>query len=227
MTKAEINYKNGKIYKIEPICEHDEGDVYIGSTTKQYLSQRMTAHRKDYKRYKEGKPVGKFMSFNLFDKYGVDNCNIILIVSVEANSKDELLSREAHYIKTVKCVNKNIPMRKEKEYYVDNKEKIQQYRHDNKEKIQQYRHDNKEKMKQYREDHKDKHKQYREDHKDNYKQLHRKWYQDNKEALNQKGLCQCGSVYSQVHKLRHERSKKHIDFIRCLPSSSDPVSEVV
>jgi hypothetical protein len=25
-------YNNSKIYKIEPICEYDEGDIYIGST---------------------------------------------------------------------------------------------------------------------------------------------------------------------------------------------------
>ena len=24
-----INYNNGKIYKIEPVCDHDEGDIYI------------------------------------------------------------------------------------------------------------------------------------------------------------------------------------------------------
>ena len=33
------NYNNGKIYKIEPICEYDEGDIYIGSTTKEYRSE--------------------------------------------------------------------------------------------------------------------------------------------------------------------------------------------
>ena len=32
-----VNYSNGKIYKIEPIIDHDEGDIYIGSTTKKYL----------------------------------------------------------------------------------------------------------------------------------------------------------------------------------------------
>ena len=50
-----VNYSNGKIYKIEPICEHNEDDIYIGSTTKQYLSQRMDKHRSDYKRWQQGK----------------------------------------------------------------------------------------------------------------------------------------------------------------------------
>ena len=50
-----VNYNNGKIYKIEPIVDHDEGDIYIGSTTKHYLSQRMDKHRGNYKSWKNGK----------------------------------------------------------------------------------------------------------------------------------------------------------------------------
>jgi hypothetical protein len=109
MTKGVINYKNGKIYKIEPICEHDEGEIYIGSTTKQYLSQRMTAHRGSYTNYKKG-VYGKTSCFELFDKYGKENCDIVLLELVEANSKDELHTREAHYIKTIKCINARRPI---------------------------------------------------------------------------------------------------------------------
>jgi hypothetical protein len=35
------DYSAGKIYKIEPISEHDEGDIYIGSTIRKYLCERM------------------------------------------------------------------------------------------------------------------------------------------------------------------------------------------
>ena len=48
----ENKYNNSKIYKIEPVCDYDEGDIYIGSTTQKYLSNRMQQHRKDYKRWK-------------------------------------------------------------------------------------------------------------------------------------------------------------------------------
>ena len=155
MTKGEINYKNGKIYKIEPTCEHDEGDVYIGSTTKQYLSQRMTAHRTMYKSFKDNKVNKRVRAYDLFDKYGIENCDIILLELVEANSRDELHIREAHFIKTIKCNNKMIPTRTQQEYYQDNKEKIseqeKQYRQDNKEKIseqkKQYHQNNKERKK--------------------------------------------------------------------------------
>jgi ribosome-interacting GTPase 1 len=124
-----VNYSNGKIYKIEPIVEHLEGEIYIGSTTKKYLSQRMDKHRSSYKLWKDGK-TNKTTVFDLFDKYGIDNCKIYLLESVNANTKDELLSREGHYIRTLKCVNRCVAGRTRKEsnehYYNDNKNKILQ-----------------------------------------------------------------------------------------------------
>ena len=129
-----VNYSYGKVYKIEPI-NGDEGDVYFGSTTKQYLSQRMDSHRKDYKRWKEGKR-NYVSSFSLFEKYGLENCKIILLDNVNANSKDEMISKEAYYIRNFKCVNRTIPDRKKdeyikeyrKEYHIKNKEQIREQR---------------------------------------------------------------------------------------------------
>ena len=137
-----VNYSNGKIYKIEPIVEHEEGDIYIGSTTKLYLSQRMDSHRSCYKQWKNG--VQRYTSSHLlFEKYGIENCNIFLIESVNANSKDELHAREKHYIKSLKCVNKVIPSRTNKEYRNDNKEEIKirdkKYREANLDKIHAFK----------------------------------------------------------------------------------------
>ena len=73
-----VNYSNSKVYKNEPIVEHEESDIYIGSTTKHYLSQRMDAHRADYKQWKDEKH-NKTTSFDLFDKYGLENCQIVLL----------------------------------------------------------------------------------------------------------------------------------------------------
>ena len=98
MTKNNKDYSKGKIYKIEPICDHDEGDIYIGSTTKEYLSQRMTTHKADYNRWKLGLR-NNVSSFALFKKYGIENCRIILIESVNASSFDELNKVEAMHIK--------------------------------------------------------------------------------------------------------------------------------
>ena len=117
-----MNYQNGKVYKIE---SHLGDKVYIGSTTKKYLSQRMTAHRKNYNQWKNHKR-DLTTSFLMFDEYGIENCNIVLLESYPCNSKDELTSREAHYIRTLQCINKCIPGRTHRQYDVDNKEKIQE-----------------------------------------------------------------------------------------------------
>ena len=108
LSKSKKDYSKGKVYKIEPICVHEEGEIYIGSTTKDYLSQRMVMHRSNFKEWEQGKrPLTT--SFNLFDKYGIKNCQIILLESVNAKNCNELEAREAHYIQSLKCVNKNIP----------------------------------------------------------------------------------------------------------------------
>ena len=90
-----VNYQNGKIYFIEPMCDHEENEIYVGSTTKQYLSQRTDTHRSDFKRWKNEK--ARFVSsFSLFDKYGIENCEIVLLENCPVDTKDELFLRERH-----------------------------------------------------------------------------------------------------------------------------------
>ena len=71
------------------------------------------------------------MSYELFEKYGLENCNIVLIELVNANSKDELLSRESYFIKTLKCINKQVSIQTDEErqeylnsYKINNKDKL-------------------------------------------------------------------------------------------------------
>ncbi len=54
------------------------------------------------------------MSFDLFEKYGVENCKIILLENVNALTKDELRAIEGNYIRNMNCVNKYIPDRTRK-----------------------------------------------------------------------------------------------------------------
>jgi ribosomal protein S27AE len=121
-----VNYSNGKIYMICAIDAIDgDGNIYIGSTTKEYLSQRMVCHRKDYVQWKNGNiKVGKINSFILFDNFGVDHCRIILLETFPCQSKDELTSREAFYIRSMPNVNKIIPHRTRAQYREDNQEDI-------------------------------------------------------------------------------------------------------
>ncbi len=83
-----VNYSNTKIYKI---MSHLGDKIYIGSTTKRYLSQRMDNHRSGYKLWKHG-TQGKVNSYTLFDEYGVENCEIVLIEAYPCNGKDEVSS---------------------------------------------------------------------------------------------------------------------------------------
>jgi hypothetical protein len=95
-------YQNGKVYKIEPL-NGEEGDIYVGSTAKQYLSQRMTKHRELYKLWKKGKGGANMSSYHLFDKYGIENCSIMLLETYPCNSKDELRGREGFHMRNLEC----------------------------------------------------------------------------------------------------------------------------
>ena len=98
-----VNYSNGKVYKIE---SHAGDKIYIGSTTKEHLCQRMDTHRHNYDSWKRGM-LELTTSYLIFDEYGVKNCQIVLLESYPCNSKDELESRKAFFIKSMDCVNKN------------------------------------------------------------------------------------------------------------------------
>ena len=106
---------------------------------KTFLSQRMDNHRKDYKLYKVGKRKNGLTVFDIFDKFGIENCVIELLELVNCNSKDELLVREAYYIRTLKCVNKVIPLRSKQQYDRDNRDNCNKnnriYREKHKEKL--------------------------------------------------------------------------------------------
>ena len=113
-------YEKAKIYKIESLLGNK---IYIGSTTNDYLSNRMAKHRNRYKDYKLEKG-DKYYSFDIFDEYGIENCVITLIENYKCNDINELRERERFHIKSLDCVNKNIPTRTLKEYYIDNQDKI-------------------------------------------------------------------------------------------------------
>ena len=98
------DYTKGKIYKIVPNEIEIESDIYIGSTTKEYLSQRMATHKLGYLHWKKS-GEGFLSAFDLFEKYGFDTCKIILLENVSCKSKDELCAVENKYIHNLKCIN--------------------------------------------------------------------------------------------------------------------------
>lgn len=191
------DYKNGKIYAIR---SHQTDKIYIGSTV-DTLSRRMTGHRSNYKQYRNKNNKYSFISsFNILE---FDDAYIELLENCSCNSKEELLKREGELIRKTTCVNKNIPDRTQKEWYQDNKEKLNEYRKINKEKIairrKKYREDNKEQIQKYREDN---------------KEQKQKYYQSNKEKIaikkKEKIKCECGIEIQKNSIYKHIKSKKHI-----------------
>jgi hypothetical protein len=211
-------YNKGKIYKIEPIQEHEEHELYIGSTTKDKLCQRMAAHRSDYKQYKQGKR-SKITAFDLFDKYGIDNCNILLIEECKCENKDELIAREGYYVRTSKCINKYIPDRKKKEYnqLEHRKQYVKAYDEKNKEKKKEY-------LKEYNKKNKDKislyHKTYQQENREAILQKDKVYYEENKEEINTKRkeimTCECGRSFRKADRSKHYKTKIHLELMNTI-----------
>lgn len=188
-------YENGKIYKIEAI-NGDEGDIYIGSTTEKYLSNRMGKHRNNYKNRKNATKPSIVTAFKLFDKYGIDNCVITLLEIVSCQCIEELLAKERIHIQSLNCVNRIVPLRTYKEWCQDNKEDI------------------KEKAKIYNEVNKEKLIKNRKDHYANNKDQHKKKYlKRREETLSKTFVCDCGAECWSMNKNRHIKTKKHQDFL--------------
>ena len=125
------DYNKGKIYVIR---SHKTDLIYIGSTI-QPLSVRIGKHRNAYNNYlKSGNQY--FTSTEIFT---LDpNPYIELIINFSCSCKEELRKEEGKYIRKMKCVNKNVAGRTEKEWREDNKERLKQYRYENKDKKKKY-----------------------------------------------------------------------------------------
>ena len=162
------DYAQSKIYQIK-VNTDEEYLPYIGSTCKNYLSQRMSYHHQDYKKYKKNPEKYDYISsFILFDKFGFENCFIELLELVSCNCTDELKKKEREWIEKINCCNKvkrpfvtkEEKKEKEKEYYKKNKdtikEKMIEYYKKNKDTI-------KEKMIEYREKNIDTIKEYKKE----------------------------------------------------------------
>ena len=109
-----------KIYKIE---SYTTPLVYIGCTTKKYLSERLTFYRSEYKKYLKSKlddnEYKKYVNikiefgnyslislFQLFDSFGVKSFKIILLQEIKHTSLDSLKAQLYDYIKNIDCINK-------------------------------------------------------------------------------------------------------------------------
>jgi group I intron endonuclease len=125
---------------------------------------------------------------------GFNNFNIEIIETLICENKNEALTRERFWIEELKSnLNKVIPSRTFKEYminYIENNNTI----------ITEQR------------------KKYYEENKNLIIEKNKQYYVNNKEIILQKCLCICGNYYTKKHKARHEKSKKHQDYLSPLPN---------
>lgn len=218
------DYKNGLIYTIR--SPHTD-NIYIGSTC-QRLSKRLYAHRCNYKSHKDG--AIKYMTSYKILEFGDEY--IELLETYPCNSKIELHKREGELIREYRnvCVNVCVAGRAKKQWKIENKEHVikqgKEYRDLNKEKIYA-----REKIRYHNNIDKEhaRSKKYREQNKEKCSARIKKYYQENKELVSQKAKlrwiaqkdkfterhnCECGGHYTLNHKARHEKTKKHMNFMK-------------
>ena len=162
--------------------------VYIGSTcnfSKRKSNHKRNCNNKNLKHYNYN--VYKYIREN----NGWTAWKMTIVKNFPCNNKSEL---EAEEKKTIlefgfdNLLNKQQPTRTQKQYRIDNKERMKQYYEDKKEALTEYQ------------------KQYRIDNKEKLK-----------EKKNQKFTCDCGGRYTLSHKSTHKKSKKHQKYIEQLP----------
>ena len=211
--RKQKDYANGKIYMIR--CNTTK-HIYIGSTTKRYLSERLGEHNSHYKCW-TGSNLKYISSFDIIKN---NNYVILLIELYPCKSNDELRMREQYHIDlNADCFNRNRAyvseaQKKEydkehrKEYYENNKEHIlelsKEYREAHKEHRKEYYENNKEHLKEYD-------KEYYENNNEYVKERSKEYYENNKEHLTEKITCTCGGIYSRNNMTSHKRTKKHVN----------------
>ena len=129
------DYKNSKIFILEPKTQHPEEDIFYSSTT-QPIFKRLSQFKKDN--------LKKNTSYKwLFDKYGIDNIKIVLIKSFSCNNKEELQAEEAKFIRENECINKMINLNKQK-----TKEDKQEIKEEDKQEIKEIKEEDKQEIKE-------------------------------------------------------------------------------
>ena len=216
-TKVEYNrYNNSKIYKL---INTIDDTFYIGSTTAP-LSKRLSWHKQNSKK-ENLKNIKVYQHLNII---GFENVKIVLINEFYLNNREELLRSENDYIEMYKndpnCLNSYRAFLSEEEH----NQYMKKYREDNKEKII---HLNKELYTRKREYILQQKKQYYIENMEHVKKLNNQNRIRNAEKIKQRKTseytCECGSIIQIDGKAKHQRTKKHINYLHDLNEESQTI----
>ena len=213
------NYQNSKIYCIRSLSRPEL--IYIGASCRR-LSERFSKHKSS---------TNDTSSKQIID---IGDAYIELIENYPCNSKEELNRREGSFVRSVECVNKNIPGRTKKEYQESEQGKLCQKKYLESEQgilnraavQKKYQESEKGKLikKEYNESEQGKlnQKKYRESEQGKlYQKKYRKKYQiteqgklnraaGQKKYAGKKKVCECGAITSQGNIGQHKKTIKHI-----------------
>jgi len=185
----------GRIYKI---IVSSSNEVYVGSTFEE-LRHRWQRHKRRYFSYLNGTDEG-YSALNLFDKYGIKNCKIMLVKEYDVVDRLHLEVYESIWIMKLRSINKNIPfsikLLSRKFNYLQNKEERCKY-------SREYHENNKEKRCKYS-------REYHENNREERCKYSREYHEKNCKV---KYTCECGSLITQGSKNRHETTIKHTNFV--------------
>ena len=139
-TKLKNKFYNAKIYKI---IDNTNNNVYIGSCCSS-LKTRLSTHKCSYEMFlfKNIKSYEIIKNGDYIKSYEIiknGDYKIELLEDCNVKTKEELFERERYYIENNECLNKNISDISYKQYYNDNKSKIDYYQKEYcKKKIEKY-----------------------------------------------------------------------------------------
>jgi len=192
--------KVGFIYKLAH-NNPEIKEIYIGSTSN--LKRRKCQHKRNCITQTDKSYNLRVYQF-IRSNGGFVNWNIYQIEEVKYNTKYELHAKERYHIEQLNpSLNKQIPNRTNREWYIDNKEEIL-------EKVSQYRQEHKQEISE-------KKKQYQRIHNKSHNNRCKKYYEKNKQEIHEKAKqkfnCDCGSVIRITDKSTHNKSQKHKNYI--------------
>ena len=217
----------GRIYKI---VTGQSNQCYIGSTINE-LRYRFRQHKGAYKQWKNGKKIKPCSSFDLFEKYGLEQCQILLVKEYEIFDKKHLRIYEQLWLSKLRPVNVNKVNSFWIKYIYDRvkyQKTLQNNPNHNKDKYQKalknnptHNKDKYQKQLQQNPNHNKEHYQKLVERKPNLgkeryqKRLeknpnyNKERYQKDKEKNSEKISCDCGKIVSRKCLSDHKKTKKH------------------
>lgn len=190
----------GKVYKV---VNDIDTDFYVGSTTLQYLCDRLCGHRQTSKNDTTRRQSPLYQKIRAI---GSDHFRIELIEEYPCESKKELLVREQYWIDLLKpTLNKfkAIEQRTPEQYYKDIYQKEKEYRLAY---CKEYYQRNAEQIKARVRAYAESNKELIAEQTKKYRETHREELKAKKSAIIE---CPCGGKTTASHYGRHKKGKPH------------------